>query len=61
MFLLPAPDIEYIEEHNLYADNASSHGKKGKEKEYSSRLSIYIPSRLEPFIAITVLPQAFCA
>jgi nicotinamide mononucleotide adenylyltransferase len=31
-YLLPAPVIEYIEEHNLYADDASSHDKKDKEK-----------------------------
>lgn len=28
-YLLPAPVIDYIEEHNLYADDAPSHDKKG--------------------------------
>lgn len=29
-YLLPAPVIDYIEENNLYADDASSHDRKDK-------------------------------
>jgi nicotinamide mononucleotide adenylyltransferase len=32
-YLLPAPVIDYIEEHDLYADDASSFDKKDKERE----------------------------
>jgi len=32
-YLLPAPVIDYIEEHDLYADDASSFDKKEKERE----------------------------
>lgn len=32
-YLLPAPVVGYIEEHNLYADDASSYDKKDKDKE----------------------------
>ncbi|KAI0251127.1 Nucleotidylyl transferase [Lactifluus subvellereus] len=32
-YLLPAPVVEYIEQHNLYAEDAPSHDKKDKEKE----------------------------
>ena len=32
-YLLPAQVIEYIEEHDLYADDASSFDKKDKERE----------------------------
>jgi nicotinamide mononucleotide adenylyltransferase len=32
-YLLPAPVVEYIEEHELYADDASSFDKKDKDKE----------------------------
>jgi nicotinamide mononucleotide adenylyltransferase len=28
-YLLPAPVIDYIEEHSLYADDASNYDKKG--------------------------------
>lgn len=32
-YLLPAPVVEYIEEHGLYADDACSFDKKDKDKE----------------------------
>jgi nicotinamide mononucleotide adenylyltransferase len=32
-YLLPSPVVEYIEQHNLYAEDASSHDKKDKEKD----------------------------
>jgi nicotinamide mononucleotide adenylyltransferase len=32
-YLLPAPVVEYIEQHNLYTEDASIHEKKDKEKE----------------------------
>ncbi len=32
-YLLPAPSVEYIEEHELYADDAASFDKKDKDQE----------------------------
>ena len=32
-YLLPAPVVEYIEQHDLYTEDASIHEKKDKEKE----------------------------
>jgi nicotinamide mononucleotide adenylyltransferase len=32
-YLLPAPVVQYIEEHDLYIDDTSSHDKKDKDKE----------------------------
>lgn len=32
-YLLPAPVVDYIEQHDLYTEDASIHEKKDKEKE----------------------------